>query len=86
MILREQAFEIARKDALANGLGRGVQAVMLPEEITSAFPALYGVSLENCWIAYIEQYGQPAIRSSTIIVLDRESGNVLYRGSANDEG
>jgi len=86
MLTREQAYEIARKDALAHGLGSEIQAVLLPEEITSSKPVVYGVKLENCWVAYIEQSGSPSICSSKIVILERKSGNILYRGRANDEG
>lgn len=86
MISREQAAEIAKSDVLAHGLGIGVRAVLLPEELTGRGPVLYGVDLGDCWIAYIEQSGGPAQRSSTIVVIGRENGQVVYRGSANDEG
>ena len=85
-ISREQATEIARLDAIAHGLGTHVEAVLLPDEITSSLPRLYGVSIENCWVAYIRQPGPLALCASTVVVVDRESGSVRGRGSANDEG
>lgn len=85
-ISRDQAREIARSDAIAHGLGTHVEAVLLPDEITSRSPSLYGISTENSWVAYIRPPGPPSICSSTIVVMDRNSGKVRYRGSASDEG
>jgi hypothetical protein len=86
MISREQATEIAKRDALAYELGFAIREVLLPAEITSARPRLYNVPLDNVWIAYVEQVGSFAIDSSRIVVIDRRNGDVLYRGSAHDEG
>lgn len=86
VISRDQAYEIAKQDALDNELGFNVNGVFLPEEITSALPVIYGVPLENCWVAYIKSPEPLGLRSSIIIIVDRESGEVIYRGSANDEG
>ena len=86
MVSREEAAEIARLDALAHGLGTSVGSVLLPEEISFRVPSLYMVDLRGCWVAYIERIGPPALRSSTIVVVRRDNGCVLYRGSANDEG
>ena len=86
VISRDQAYEIAKQDALDNELGFNVNGVFLPEEIASALPVIYGVPLENCWVAYIKSPEPLGLRSSIIIIVDRESGEVIYRGSANDEG
>ncbi len=86
VVTREQAYEIAKQDALDNELGFNINKVLLPEEITSSLPVLYGVPLENCWIAYVKTTEPLGLHSSTIIVVNRESGSVVYRGSANDEG
>lgn len=86
MISRERAREIARLDALEHALGHRVLEVLRPDEISGRAPLLYNVKLDHCWIAYIENPGPPALRSSTIVVVDCEHGSILYRGSAGDEG
>ncbi len=86
MISREQAAEIAKADAAANGSGTEVSNVFRVSEIDSRAPALYGIDLEHCWVAYMVDPRPPALRSSTIIAVDVESGVVVYRGGANDEG
>jgi hypothetical protein len=57
------------------------------EEIPGRLPNLYGLKmpLQDCWIAYVNQ---PLIglRAATIILINKESGDVVYYGSANDEG
>lgn len=83
---RERAAEIARLDAIAHQLGSRVLAVVMPREIVGREPMLYMADLHSCWVAYIEQTGAPRICSSTIVVIDCSSGNVIYRGSANDGG
>lgn len=67
-------------------LGVDIYRVLSLDEMTGRAPCLYGVSLSDCWIAYVETSGPPALRASTIIVIDRASGRIIYRGSANDEG
>ncbi|MBV5337046.1 MAG: hypothetical protein J0653_03470 [Deltaproteobacteria bacterium] len=86
MITRDAARALAMYDALRHGLGNTVLDVLLPVEIYGPFPMVYNVSLDNCWIAYVENSGQPALRSSTIILVCRERGEIIYRGSAHDEG
>ena len=86
MISRTEAEQIARSDAMAHGLGSIVQCVLLPDEITFSAPLLYNINLDNAWVAYIEPIGFFGLSSSTIIVIDRTHGGILYRGSANDEG
>jgi hypothetical protein len=86
MISREDAKEIATFDTLFHKLGFAVSAVRSVDEICYATPVLYNVNLNNAWIAYIEPVGQHAIQASVIVVVDRDTGLVLYRGSANDEG
>ncbi len=86
MISREQAADIARTAALNSQLGFEIDKVVTPEEITWAPPRLYGVSLSNCWIVYLESLAPLALCASTIVVINRDSGKIVYRGSANDEG
>lgn len=86
MISREQAAEIAKVDAMAHGLGNVVSSVETLDEIVSRKPVPFDVSLDGCWIAYIKNPLLAELCSSIIVVVDRNSGIVVYRGSANDEG
>lgn len=86
MISREAAREIGKADAIAHGLGFAALDVRCLDEIKAAKPILYGVNLEDAWVVYIEQVGPLALQPSVIVVVDRESGSILYRGSAHDEG
>lgn len=84
MISRDKAAQIATSFAIDHGLGTRVYDVRLMTEIEHS-PAPYSCSLENCWIAYVEHIGPPMLCSSTIIAIDKESGQVIYSGAANDE-
>ena len=60
------------------------------EEFIIRRPCVYGLPTEmlrRCWIAYA---GRPAdycmVASSDIIVVAQETGEVVFCGSANDEG
>ena len=86
MISRQQAAAIARQDAIAHRLGFDIAHVLRPDEITSRLPSCYGVSLDACWVAYVEPVGPPRLCASTIVVIDARDGTVRYRGSAGDEG
>ena len=86
MITHSQAVDIAAQHIRKHRLGAGVGTVLLPDEITGRKPMLYGVSLENCWIAYVEPNDPLGLRASTCVVIDRSDGAILYHGSANDEG
>jgi hypothetical protein len=48
---------------------------------------VYGlrVPLGDCWVVYVP-LPTLMLRSSEIIVVAKESGEVVYHGSANDEG
>ncbi|MBB3048970.1 hypothetical protein FHR99_003244 [Litorivivens lipolytica] len=86
MISREQAFDLATQHANELRPGTFVTKVLHPDEITGRNPVLYGIALENCWIAYLKPRDPYFIRDSEIIVIDRNLGRVLYHGGANDEG
>lgn len=86
MITRDAARELAEYDAFTHGLGNTISKVLLPVEISWRIPRVYNLSLDNCWIAYVENSGPPALRSSTIILVCRERGEIIYRGCAHDEG
>lgn len=86
MISRDEAAEIARREAIAHRLGGEVSKVFHPNEITFRAPFVLDGMPENCWVAYIEKSRPPMLRSSTIVIVDCERGTVLYRGIAGDEG
>ena len=57
-------------------------------EIRTRLPSVYGVRIDDrCWIAYLRgPMTGFCVKSSDIVVLSKETGRVLYFGSANDEG
>ncbi|MDQ6871216.1 MAG: hypothetical protein M3037_04300 [Gemmatimonadota bacterium] len=86
MVDRESAVRIAEKEIVARGLGTGVRSVLGFDELKVRAPVLYrGPDLRKCWIAYAERPLR-GLFASNIVLIDRESGEVLYSGSANDEG
>ena len=85
-VSRDTARDIAENHVLANGLGRGISKVLLLEEITWRKPSVYGVELKNCWVAYVEEFHFAGLKSSVVVLVDRESGTVIFGGDAGDEG
>lgn len=86
MVSRDEAAEIARNDVQTHQLGLGVSKILSIDEITGRLPYVYNVSLSECWIAYVETLPLLALDSSTIVVIARDTGKVVYHGSASDEG
>lgn len=86
MISRDDALRIGSVEILAKRLGTSASGAFLINEITARHPNLYGgPNLAECWIVYAEQ-PPTALRSSAIVLVSRQTGKVLYAGSANDEG
>jgi hypothetical protein len=87
MISREEAAKLAVNELRARGLGTEVRVVLELRELSWRAPLLYLVppDLADCWIAYAAK-PRPVIAASTIVVIDKTSGRVVYSGSANDEG
>ena len=86
MISREQARAIAESAVLARGAGEAIREVRELAELTGRAPTLYnGPDVGRCWIAYVDR-PVCALQSSRIVLMDRQTGVVLYVGSANDEG
>jgi broad specificity phosphatase PhoE len=85
-VSRESARTIGLRAIAERKLGQGVRSVCALDEVARA-PALYGgPDLSQCWLVYAD-VGEPvALRSSIVVLVDRVSGEVLYAGSANDEG
>jgi hypothetical protein len=72
----------------------GVSGVHRWSEIPGGVRGVYWVrhrpspgQLEQTWVAYLEEPGpMTVLKSSSVVIIDGESGAVLYVGSANDEG
>ncbi len=45
---------------------------------------IYNVRREDTWVVF--KNGPPAIKSSSVVVICKRTGRVLYEGSAGDEG
>ena len=86
-VSRESARTIGHREIVARGLGRGVSAVRTIDEVTRS-PCLYnGPDLAECWLVYADREDSShGLRSSSVVLVDRRSGAVLYAGNANDEG
>lgn len=68
--------------------GTGIGAVLRLKEIKSCQPCIYGLPddrLRACWIAYVARPVR-GLASNEVIVIDAETGTILYAGSANDDG
>lgn len=85
MVSRSQAKAIAEEHLSERGQPTRIRAVYSLPERPFGRPILYGIPLEACWIAYVEQ-PEVALRSSFVVAVSKDSGAVLYCGSANDEG
>ena len=91
MITRESAKLIVEKYLLKSPIsGARVRHVYDISEINFQKPRIYSefpINLERCWIAYLESPIEPTpIASSFIVVISKDTGDVLYRGTADDEG
>ncbi len=84
MISREQAASIAAETAKALGFGTGVDKVLELPEIDRL--QVYGHDFANCWVAYIARTDWQGLQASTIVAVDKWTGQVVYTGSAYDEG
>ena len=91
-ISREQAAQIAAdvlrfKPEFATF---DIDKVVTLEEITWASPnPSYGTSrtiFDNSWIVYLRPKELVGLRAGTILVISRDTGRLIYIGSANDEG
>jgi hypothetical protein len=81
-VTRERAAVIATK-ALA---GCGLAETLAVDELrapVNVYPRRGDIW--NCWIAYAKQEGF-GFHSSRLALVDRDTGEVLYVGSAHDEG
>jgi hypothetical protein len=80
-ITKQRALEIA-----ARALNRGGQFECYSQKPDSC--RLYSINTDQpCWYIYPQHNDlQPALRSSRVIVISRLTGEILYDGSAGDEG
>ena len=85
MIDRADAQRLAEAEIAAQGLGSGVSELYAWSEITFRKPKMYAKDLSDCWIAYAKREFQ-GLGPSAIVAIDRETGMVVYAGSAHDEG
>jgi hypothetical protein len=86
LISRDDAHAVAESTIRERGLGSGVRDLCLLEEISWRQPQVYnGPSLAECWIAYVER-PMARLGASSIVLISKKTGEVLYAGSANDEG
>ncbi len=92
MITREQAAQMAA-DVLSAKSESGaydIHHVVRLDEIRGRRPIPdYGVDrgiFEDNWIVYMAPKAFVGLTASTIMVLDQETGQLLYFGSAHDEG
>jgi hypothetical protein len=85
MIDRDEAHRIAAREIVARGLGTGVRSLYAFDEIPGRRSSLYGVALGASWIAYADG-PITGPRPSDIVVISRATGEVIYSGSAHDEG
>lgn len=86
MVNREEARRIAEGEVKHRRLSSGIEDIFSLEEFPRRAPLIYGgPDLRRCWIAYATRSGHD-LKSGTIVLVDRESGEVLYSGSTFDEG
>jgi hypothetical protein len=89
MVDREEARRLAEYEIQHGRLRPRARSVHSAEELKGWQPILYQFpepDLTRCWIAFVEQLDVSRLGSSTIILIDRETGAAAYTGSAHDEG
>ena len=90
-ITREQAVRIATEHLSREPklVCARIRRVVAWQELTWRRPSLFNAppGIESSWVAYLEFPNDPPMScSSTIIIVSRTTGAVLYAGDANDEG
>ena len=85
-ITAEEALDIARQELpkFVPGPKTGDEAI----DARQARIKVYGnFNIDNCWCIYVYIPGRPTgLFSSDVILICKESGQVVYCGSAHDEG
>ena len=85
---RDEARQIASDYLRQRGRDVRIRHVLLWDEITVRKPAPYFTSPvrpEDCWVCYLESQVM-MLASSEIVLVTRDTGEVVYAGSASDEG
>lgn len=93
-ITRDQAFALAQYYVVTHRSGAfkpSLRVVDLDElrRERQREPALYWVSkvsLEECWLVYCGGLDRFGLFPSTIVAVSKHTGEVVYAGSARDEG
>lgn len=90
-VSREGALEIANAflfSGQSSICGNGIEGVYSLEELKGRRLVVrpWSLDLSHCWIAYVARPFTGMLYSSDVIVVDKETGAVLYAGSAHDEG
>jgi hypothetical protein len=90
-ISREDARGIAA--AHVAGKGGAISEVLAAGEGGARSPEIYDpkkkIDLSRCWVAYQEKKREPGVisfESSVVVLVSKETGRILYYGSAHDEG
>lgn len=85
---RERAREIAEVEVSVRRLGVGITEVLFLSEIFTRKPSPYtfDADLDRSWIAYVDRGPATMLQESLIIVMDVETGGIVYSGGASDEG
>jgi len=85
----EEAFRIATEHCRQFVAGSTVAQVFDGARVPFRQPYIYGLRerLEDCWVAYLTvSDGWEGLRSNTIILVSKTTGQVVYAGLAHDEG
>ncbi|MDD5476134.1 MAG: hypothetical protein PHU03_06430 [Syntrophales bacterium] len=89
-------FPITRQKALENALHHIIRRIQSSNvdgwECYEDQPAncrIYNMPKEPCWFVYVpwgDGYDGCMLRSSRVILVSKQTGKILYDGSAGDEG
>jgi hypothetical protein len=88
-VTQEQAVQIARDHLRREGIPWNVPDAESVHDLDALQaggfqpPVVPGVDLSHCWIVYC-QTGRKRLFPSSIVVVSKPTGGVLYTGSAND--
>ncbi len=80
MITEEQAIKI-----VSDNLNIDINLLEINENPQRKW-IIYNEPKEDCWHIYIHSRELCELKSSTIVFVSKNTGEVLYNGSANDEG
>ncbi|MCK4325742.1 hypothetical protein KAW55_03210 [bacterium] len=86
-VTRKRAFEIAWDYLLNRPIENCVSVgqVLPIDELVRSEPCIYGYNLDDYWLAYAKRPFK-GLHSSQVLLISKVTGEVVYAGSANDEG